>query len=140
RYLAMTMEYIKKYTAKEEHINLQGNIDGLYVPYYLADCRQSFIHDVLKFDIEEEARNGIGMVLSKYNIDIFRTLKGGSKFSVSCTVSIDRNTPTLLYFKQAVTLRGKLTTRGLFSWTCRPTNGGRSFLPPSLSKQLDRLY
>jgi acyl-CoA thioester hydrolase len=133
------MEYIKKYTAKEEHMDLLGNMEGLYYPYYLEDCRHAYIREILRFDFEEEARNGISMVLSNYNIQILRSLKGGSKFSVTCTVFRDKSASTLLHFKQAITLRGKIVTLGLFSGTCTPSNGGRSFLPPSLNSSLSRV-
>jgi len=133
------MEYIKKYTAKEEHTDRLGNMEGLYYPYYLEDCRHAYIREILRFDFEEEARNGISMVLSNYNIQILRSLKGGSKFSVTCTVFRDKSASTLLHFRQTITLRGKIVTLGLFSGTCTPSNGGRSFLPPSLNSSLSRV-
>lgn len=131
------MEYIKKYFAKEEHIDWWGNMDGLYYPYYMEDCRHSYIKEVLHFDFEEEARNGISMVLSKYDVQILKALKRGSKFAVTCTVYRDKFASTLLHFKQSITLRGRVMTLGLFSGTCTPSNGGRSFLPPSLNDSLN---
>ncbi|SEM56234.1 acyl-CoA thioester hydrolase [Olivibacter domesticus] len=133
------MEYIKKYIVKEEHTDWQGNMEGLYYPYYLEDCRHAYIKEILCFDFEEEARNGISMVLSNYRIQILRSLKGGSNLSVSCTVFRDKSASTLLHFKQMITLRGKIVTLGLFSSTCTPSNGGRSFLPPSLNRLLSRV-
>ena len=49
------MEYSKTYTAKDEHIDFQNIMDGLYYPFYMEWCRHDFIKEALGFDFEEEA-------------------------------------------------------------------------------------
>jgi len=60
------MEYSKVYTVKEEHIDVQGIMDGLYYPFYMEYCRHDYIREVLGFDFEEQAEKGVYMVLSQY--------------------------------------------------------------------------
>jgi acyl-CoA thioesterase FadM len=50
------MEYSKTYTAKDEHIDFQNIMDGLYYPFYMEWCRHDFIKEALGFDFEEEAK------------------------------------------------------------------------------------
>jgi acyl-CoA thioester hydrolase len=80
------MEFTKTYTVKEEHIDIQGIMDGLYYPFYMEWCRHAFIKEELGFDFEEEARNGVFMVLSGYEIKFLRSLKKGDVFQVTCAV------------------------------------------------------
>ncbi|HVK48614.1 MAG TPA: hypothetical protein VM488_12230 [Pseudobacter sp.] len=48
------MEYSKTYTVKDEHIDVQNIVDGLYYPFYMEWCRHDFVREVLGFDFEEE--------------------------------------------------------------------------------------
>ena len=69
------MEFTKNYIAREEHIDVQGIMDGLYYPFYMEYCRHDFIKEILGFDLETEAKNGVYMVLSQYTIKFLRSLK-----------------------------------------------------------------
>jgi len=133
------MEYTKKYKTKDEHIDVQDIMDGLYYPFYMEECRHSYIREVLGFDFEKEAANGIFMVLSKYTIQFVRSLKRGDEFIVTCEVLRDKNISTLLHFKQSIVLNGKVMTKGVFSGTCIPAKGGRPFLPSNLTEQLSEV-
>jgi acyl-CoA thioester hydrolase len=126
------MEYTKKYQVKQEHIDVQNIMDGLYYPFYLEDCRHAFIKEVLGFDLEEEAKKGVHMVLSQYTIKFLRSLKKEDEFVVTCTLMADEGGLPRLHFKQTIVCKGKLMTMGLFTGTCVPASGGRAFLPESI--------
>lgn len=126
------MEYSKNYTVKEEHIDVQGIVDGLYYPFYLEYCRHDYIREVLGFDFEQEAANGIYMVLSGYKIQFLRSLKKGDEFSVTCTLFADGAGQPKLHFKQSIILNGKVMTKAVFTGTCVPATGGRPYLPDSV--------
>jgi acyl-CoA thioester hydrolase len=134
--LQHTMEFTKTYIAKKEHIDIQGIMDGLYYPFYMEYCRHDFIREVLGFDFEEEAKNGIYMVLSQYTIKFIRSLKENDEFIVSCEVFTDAANQPRLHFKQAIKLNGKLMTTGIFTGTCIPASGGRPYLPDNIQEQL----
>lgn len=84
------MEYQKIYKVKAEHIDVQGIMDGLYYPFYMEWCRHDFIREILGFDFETEAINGVYMVLSSYSINFIRSLKQDDEFSVICQVFKDK--------------------------------------------------
>ncbi|WP_415327155.1 acyl-CoA thioesterase [Chryseobacterium sp. MMS23-Vi53] len=126
------MKYSQEYTAKEEHIDVQGIMDGLYYPFYMEYCRHQYIDEILGFNLENEAKNGVNMVLSEYTINFLRSLKQGDVFTVTCEVFRDKNDAPKLHFKQSIILNGKVTTKAVFTGTCVPATGGRPFLPESL--------
>jgi acyl-CoA thioester hydrolase len=130
------MAYIKEYTVKDEHIDVQGIMDGLYYPFYMEWCRHAFILDVLGFSLEEEAHKGVNMVLSKYTIEFIRSLKKGDTFTVSCELLAEKSEKPQLHFEQKIMLNNKLVTRGVFTGTCVPATGGRPFLPEGLKEIL----
>lgn len=128
--------YSKTYTAKKEHIDFQGIMDGLYYPFYMEYCRHAFIKDVLGFDIEVEAANGVYMILSQYTIKFLRSLKEGDEFTVTCDVFPDNAGQPRLHFKQSIILNGKVMTTGIFTGTCIPATGGRPYLPDAVKQFL----
>lgn len=130
------MEYSKKYTVKDEHIDVQNIVDGLYYPFYMEYCRHDFIREVLGFDFEEEAKKGIYMVLSQYKISFLRSLKKGDNFSVTCTLFKDKSNQPKLHFKQSIILNGKVMTKAIFTGTCVPATGGRPYLPDTITNQI----
>ena|SRR5581483_6476895 len=130
------MEYSKTYTAKDEHIDFQNIMDGLYYPFYMEDCRHTFIKEVLGFDFIEEAQHGVNMVLSKYTLQFVRSLKKGDEFVVTCSPMVDKNNKTVLHFRQTILLNNKIVTKAVFSGTCVKAGGGRPFLPENLQEKL----
>ncbi len=126
------MEFLKTYVVKDEHIDVQNIMDGLYYPFYMEYCRHDFIKEVLGFDFEEEARKGIHMVLSNYSIQFLRSLKRGDEFTVNCELFADGKGLPKLHFKQAIVLNNKVMTKGVFSGTFVPASGGRPYLPESV--------
>jgi len=130
------MEYSKTYIVKDEHIDVQGIVDGLYYPFYMEWCRHSFIKDVLGFDFEEEASKGVYMVLSSYSLQFLRSLKKGDEFNVSCAVFRDKAGLPKLHFKQSIILNKKVMSKAVFSGTCVPATGGRPYLPDAIQLSL----
>jgi acyl-CoA thioester hydrolase len=131
------MEYSKNYIVKEEHIDVQGIMDGLYYPFYMEYCRHDFIREILGFDFEEQANNGVFMVLSSYKINFLRSLKKDDNFTVTCTLFKDKDNLPRLHFKQAIILNGKVMTKAVFTGTCIPATGGRPYLPANLLEKFE---
>ena len=129
------MEYSKQYTVDDAHIDVQGIMDGLYYPFYMEYCRHDFIREVMGFDFEEQAKNGVYMVLSQYKINFVRSLKKGDVFSVTCSLFRDKDNLPRLHFKQAVMLNGKVMTKAIYTGTCVPASGGRPYLPEDIMKK-----
>ena len=130
------MEYVKTYTVKDEHIDVQNIVDGLYYPFYMENCRHDYIREMLGFDFETEARNGVNMVLSRYTLQFVRSLKKGDTFQVSCSPLRDKTNKAVLHFKQTILLNNKIVTKAVFSGTCVRSTGGRPFLPETLTEKL----
>ena len=135
----MKTEFVRSYTVKDEHIDVQQIVDGLYYPFYMEACRHDFIREVLGFDLENEAAKGNNMVLSQYTLKFVRSLKKGDEFLVTCGVFGDAGGQPRLHFKQTIVLNKKLMTTGIFSGTCVPAAGGRPFLPENLKRYLQTL-
>jgi len=133
------MEFIKKYTVNEAHIDVQNIVDGLYYPFYMEDCRHAFIREVLGFDFETEARNGVYMILSHYSIKFVRSLKKGDEFTVSCSLFRDSSGLPRLHFKQIIMHNNKVMTKGFFTGTCIPANGWRPYLPKAILEMLEEV-
>jgi acyl-CoA thioester hydrolase len=129
------MEYSKTYTVKDEHIDFQNIMDGLYYPFYMEYCRHDFIREVLGFDFIAESEKGVNMVLSKYTLQFVRSLKKGDEFVVTCSPMLDKNNKSVLHFRQAILLNNKVVTKAVFSGTC-VGNNGRPFLPENLTEKL----
>jgi len=130
------MEYSKTYTAKDEHIDVQQIMDGLYYPFYMEYCRHDYIRDVLGFDFEIEAKNGVYMVLSNYSISFLRSLKKGDEFTVTCALFKDKAGLPKLHFKQSIIFNNKIMTKAVFTGTCVPATGGRPYLPESVLERI----
>jgi acyl-CoA thioester hydrolase len=128
------MEYSKNYTVKEEHIDVQGIMDGLYYPFYMEWCRHDYIREVLGFDLEEQAKNGVFMVLSQYTIKYLRSLKKDDQFTVTCDLYADKAGQPRLHFKQTIMMNGKVMTTAVFTGTCIPATGGRPYLPEAIAQ------
>ena len=129
------MEFTKTYVAKDEHIDFQNIMDGLYYPFYMEWCRHDYIKEVLGFDFIKEAENGVNMVLSKYTLQFVRSLKKGDEFIVTCSPMVDKTNKSVLHFKQTILLNNKVVTKAVFSGTCVGANG-RPFLPENLLGKL----
>ena len=50
------MTFSKEYITRDEHIDVQGIMDGLYYPFYMEYCRHEYIDKILGFNLESEAK------------------------------------------------------------------------------------
>ncbi|MEG0928874.1 MULTISPECIES: acyl-CoA thioesterase [Chryseobacterium] len=132
------MEYSKEYRVKDEHIDVQGIMDGLYYPFYMEYCRHSFIDEVLGFNFEDEARKGVNMVLSEYSINFLRSLKKDDVITVTCELFQNKGGAPKLHFKQSILLNKKIVTKAVFTGTCVLSTGGRPFIPDTLQSIIDK--
>ena len=132
------MTYEKTFTAKPEHVDVQGIMDGLFYPFYLEECRHSFAKEVLDFDIDEQARGGTNIVLSQYCLKFLRSLKAGDVFQVNCSAHKDHDLKPVVHFKQEMRREGKLIVSAIFTATCVLSTCGRSFLPEQMKEKLEQ--
>ncbi|WES96536.1 acyl-CoA thioesterase [Chryseobacterium arthrosphaerae] len=126
------MQYSKEYQVEDEHIDVQGIMDGLYYPFYMEYCRHKYIDEILGINLENEAKKGINLVLSGYTINFLRSLKKGDTFIVTCELFRDKNNAPKLYFKQSIILNNKIITKAIFTGTCVLSTGGRPFIPETI--------
>lgn len=131
-YEGTIMIYQITFEAKDEHIDFQNVMDGLYYPFYMEECRHKFVKEILDFDLKENADEGINMVLSQYKIKFLRPILRGDSFLVTCSVHPDKIKKTQMHFKQEIIRSGKITTQGIFSATCISSSGGRPFIPEDI--------
>lgn len=116
-------------TVPEEHIDVQGIVDGLYYPFYMEKCRHRYVKEVLDFDIAVQAKRGVNLVLIEYAIKFKRPLSAHDTFQVSCAAKLEKVERPVLIFDQEIVKQGKVMTEATFRATCIPSSGGRPFLP-----------
>lgn len=131
------MSFEMQFEARDEHIDFQGVMDGLYYPFYIEECRHKYILEELAFDIQKEAENGINMVLSHYTIKFRRPLVKGDLFIVTCSAHPDERGAPRVHFRQKILKDGKVTTDGVFSATCVRSSGGGAFIPDSVAQKIE---
>ncbi|MCT3806515.1 acyl-CoA thioesterase [Elizabethkingia anophelis] len=131
------MQYSKEYKVKNEHIDVQGIMDGLYYPFYMEYCRHEYIAEILGLSLENEAKKGVNMVLSGYTINFLRSLKKDDTFIVTCELFRDKNNAPKLYFKQSIMMNNKIITKAIFTGTCILSTGGRPFIPETIKSIID---
>lgn len=129
--------FLKQYTVKDEHIDVQEIMDGLFYPFYMEDCRHDFVNNVLNFNIDDNAKKGINIVLSEYTIKFLRSLKKGDQFDVTCEIDKDSVSDTRIVIKQEIKIGNKKYTEGVFTATCVKSGGGRPFLPEELIRAIE---
>lgn len=120
------------YKVKDEHIDFQGIMDGLYYPFYMEECRHKYINDVLGIDIVEYARAGLNLVLIEYSLKFKSSLKKNDNIKVTCKVIPIENSKTKVGFEQQILCNGKVAAQALFIATCVPSAGGRPFIPEEI--------
>jgi len=128
------MIFEKKYKVIPEHIDVQGIVDGLYYPFYMEYCRHDFIREMLGLDLEQEAANGVFMVLSGYQINFLRSLKKDDEFTVTCELYANGSGEPKLHFKQTIRCKNKVMTTAVFTGTCISAQGGRPYLPLNINE------
>ena len=132
----MSQTYERPFTVKDEHVDFQGIVDGLYYPFYMEDCRHQYIKDVLGIDLHGDAAAGVNWVLSQSLVKFRRSLTKGDQFSATCSAHPDKSGRPVVHFRQTIVRGGKLVTEGLFTATCVKAAGGRSYLPAEVTEKL----
>lgn len=124
--------YQENYSVKEEHIDCQGIMDGLYYPFYMEWCRHNFAKKVLGFDLELEASKGVNLVLAEYTFKFKSSLKKGDQIVVTCDAQSIEGSKTKFAFIQKIILNEKTSAEATFIATALPAAGGRPFIPQSV--------
>lgn len=127
------MAYQKTYSVKEEHIDVQGIMDGLYYPFYMEWCRHDFIKDELGFDLNAKAVEGLNMVLAQFTMRFKRPVKKGDELVVTCSAHPDQDGKPRFHLRQQILCEDKVMTEAVFTATCIPAAGGRPFVPEDVA-------
>lgn len=128
------MVYSQKTTVKDEHIDFQGIVDGLYYPFYMEKVRHDFIKEVYGIDIVKAAEEGAIYVLVSYEIKFKNSLKQGEEIKVTCEL---KPISALKFgFYQQIISNGKVCAEAEFVSTCIDVNSNRPFIPEELKKVL----
>lgn len=131
--------YEKTMQVKDEHIDFQGIMDGLYYPYYFEECRHQYIKDVAGVDIKEFAKKGLNLVLAEYTLKFRASLKKGDKLIVTCELVPVEGSRSKFGFKQQIFCRDKIAAEANFIATCLPSSGERPFIPVEIQTYLDKV-
>lgn len=121
--------YEMQMQVKDEHIDFQGIMDGLYYPFYFEVCRHQYIKDTLNVDIVEFAEKGLNLVLVEYSLRFRTSLKKGDQLIVTCQLVPVENSRSRVSFDQQIICNGKVAAEANFIATCVPAAGGRPFIP-----------
>jgi acyl-CoA thioester hydrolase len=131
--------YNKIMTVKDEHIDFQGIMDGLYYAYYMEIARHQYLIDVHDIDIVKASKDdGHNYVLASIDkMNFKRPVLRGAVVTVSC--QIEPITSTKFGFYQTMLVGDKIVADAHFTATCIPATGGRPFIPEKLKKSLESL-
>ncbi len=130
--------YQLDFIVKDEHIDFQGIMDGLYYPFYMEECRHKYVKDVLGIDIVEYARSGFNLVLAEYNFKFKLPLKKNDKLNVTCKLIAIEGSRSRFGFEQQILCNDKVAAQALFIATCVPASGGRPFIPKEMLVFLEK--
>lgn len=129
--------YSQKAVIKEDHIDFQGILDGLYYPFYMEKVRHEFMKEVHGIDIIEAAKEGKLYVLMSYEMRFKNSLKKGDSVEVTCEL---KPISALKFgFHQKMIANDKVCAEADFVCTCVPAGGGRPSLPEELKKALESI-
>ncbi|WP_119327579.1 acyl-CoA thioesterase [Cysteiniphilum halobium] len=126
--------YSQTLSIKDEHIDFQGILDGLYYPYYMEKVRHDFMRDVFDIDIVKAADEGKLYVLASYELKFKNSLKKGDQVEVTCELTPISNIKFGFY--QKMLCNGKVCAEANFIATCIPAAGGRPFVPDEVKEAL----
>lgn len=128
--------YQKEMNVKDEHVDFQGIVDGLYYPFYFEECRHQYVKDAFGIDIVEYAKKGLNLVLAEYTLKFRTSLKKGDHLIVTCELTPIEGSRAKFGFTQQILCHGKVASEATFVATCVPAAGGRPFIPEELKKLL----
>ena len=122
---------------KDEHIDFQNIVDGLYYPFYMEDCRHQFLKEMTGTSLEDYAKKGEYMVLAEYTMKFKSSLKQGDQLTVNCQLAPELNTRTKFAMKQQILVGDKVAAEATFLATCVPAAGGRPYIPAEIVKAME---
>lgn len=109
--------YSKVYKVKDEHLDFQDVVDGLYYPFYMEDCRHSFMKDVFGLDLEKEFNEGRVYMLLEYVIKFKKSLKKDDVMIVTCEVGY-ADKKNRMKFTQKIIINNTIYSEAEFIATC----------------------
>ncbi|MDR5615042.1 acyl-CoA thioesterase [Arsenophonus sp.] len=116
--------FTKEYQIKDEHLDFQGVVDGLYYPFYMEWCRHAFMKECAKLDLEEEFKKGHIHTLLEYSIKFKKSLKKGDLINVTCSTQKADKKNRINFFQQ-ILVDNIVYAEAIFTATCiingRPT-------------------
>jgi acyl-CoA thioester hydrolase len=121
---------------KDEHIDFQEIVDGLYYPFYFEEVRHKFIKEVLGVDLEQTAKEGTNWVVAEYTLKFVSPLKRRDKITVSYQLVPIEGSRSTFGFSQTILRDGKAMATAFFVVTCVPAVKGRPFIPECVLKAL----
>jgi len=131
------MAYSQATKVKDEHIDFQGIVDGLYYPHYMEKVRHDFMREANNIDIVKASEEGKNYVLLSYEMRFKNSLKKGDDIDITCEL---KPISALKFgFYQKIIANGKVCAEADFVATCVPSGGGRPFIPDELKAILDTL-
>ena len=128
--------YEQKMSVKDEHIDFQDIVDGLYYPFYFEDCRHQYLKEITGIDIQEYAKQGLNLVLAEYTLKFRASLKRGDQLTVTCELVPLENSRSKFSLAQKIICNDKIAASATFTATCVPAAGGRPFIPEEIKKYL----
>lgn len=127
--------YKQNYQIKDEHIDFQEVVDGLYYPFYFEWTRHKFMEDIVGLNLEEEAKKGNMYMLTEYILKFKSPLRKGDTVTVTCEL-VKGEKSSRFVFLQKILVADKVCAEANFSATCLQ-NGGRPCVPDIVKAHLE---
>lgn len=125
--------FVKYYKVKQEHIDFQGVVDGLYYPFYMEWTRHDFMKEVLGLDLEHEFSQGRIHIILEYTLRFKKSLLTGDKMQVTCQLRPNEKR-NRVNFVQQIIVNNVVYAEAVFVGTC--LINGRPSLPESVINAL----
>lgn len=113
--------FTKTFPVKEDHVDFQGVVDGLYYPFYMEWTRHAFMKELIGLDLEKEFEQGRVHMIMEYTIHFRKSLKKGDTVEVTCEVKMGEK-KNRVNFIQKMMVNGVIYADATFVATCL-TNG-----------------
>lgn len=126
--------YAKDFLVKNEHLDFQGVVDGLYYPFYMEEVRHSFMKEVVGLDLKKEFKEGRIHMLLEYTLKFKRSLRKDDILTVTCKVS-KSDKKNRVKFSQQILVNDTVYAEGEFLATCLVN--GRPTIPQEVIKNID---
>ncbi|NPE55200.1 acyl-CoA thioesterase [Dickeya dadantii] len=126
--------FSKHYEVKDNHIDFQGVVDGLYYPFYMEWTRHAFMKESLGVDIEEEFKQGKVYMVLEYSLRFRKSLQKGDRLEVTCQLEKNEKR-NRVNFVQQIKVDGVTYAEATFAATCLVN--GRPSMPDAVMNALN---